>query len=360
MTAKRTNPKTLDRFVGCLLGLACGDALGAPVEEWNYDTIRTSLGFVRDYETTILGRGIITDDTQMTILLSQSIIQNEHFDPSHFAYMLGEWMRRVDDGEESGRGAGHTVSLAARRLYKGTYWKRSGEFSAGNSPAVRVPPLALFHCRHSEDVLIREASDSSIPTHIDPLAIAGTQIFAVALHRLLKEDFEEFNPVEFVRGLAETARTLNQQVADVIEDLISRLDGRQADDLAFIIPGGPQEVTHFDRSMFLEKDVRELVEMGTGKFILQTLPAAMFSFLAHPYDTESAILCSVNAGGDADTIAAMTGAMSGAFNGAQSIPIRWLNELEKKDLLIDLSNMLYDLATEGRTTREFGGWRLVE
>ena len=100
--------------------------------------------------------------------------------------------------------------------------------------------------------------------------------------------------------------------------------------------------------------------MGTGKFILQTLPAAMFCFLAHPYDFESTILCAVNAGGDADTIAAMAGALSGTFNGAQSIPIRFLDELEKKDHLIDLSNMLYDLATEGRTTKEIAGWRLVE
>jgi ADP-ribosylglycohydrolase len=67
----------------------------------------------------------------------------------------------------------------------------------------------------------------------------------------------------------------------------------------------------------------------------------------------------VNAGGDADTIGAMTGALAGTFNGAQAIPSRWLTELEKKDYLIDLSNMLYDLATEGRTTKEFGGWRLT-
>ena len=360
MAINRPKPRILDRFVGCLLGLACGDALGAPVEEWTATSIRASLGFVRDYQTTILGRGIVTDDTLMTILLAQSLIQNEHFDPSHFAYTLGEWMRRVDEGEESGRGAGQTVSLACRRLYKGVYWKRSGEFSAGNSAAVRVPPLAMFHCRKPESVIIKDAEDSAVPTHIDPLAIAGTQVYAVALCRLLHADNESFNAIEFVKSLAEFARPLHGQVADVIEDLIYRLQGRSVEDLAFVVPGGPTEVTHFDRSMFLEEDVRELDRMGTGKFILQSLPAAMFSFLANPHDVESAILCAVNAGGDTDTIAAMAGAMAGAFNGAQGIPMRWLNELEKKDLLIDLANMLYDLATEGRTTREIGGWRVME
>ena len=360
MGKQRSKPKVLDRFVGCLLGLACGDAMGAPVEEWSPETIRSSLGFIRDYQTTILGRGVVTDDTQMAILLSQSIIQNEYFDPSHFAYTLGEWMKRVDEGQESGRGAGQTVSLAARRLYKGIYWKRSGEFSAGNSAAVRVAPLALFHCKRPDETLLRDAADSSIPTHIDPLAIAGTQVFALALSRLVKEDYEGFNPIEFAEQVAVIARTLSGQVADSIDQLIHRLQGRQVDQLAFVIPGGPQEITHFDRGMFLDEDIRELIRMGTGKFILQTLPAAMFSFLVHPYDFESAVLCAVNAGGDADTIAAMTGSLAGAFNGAQGIPIRWLKELEKKDLLIDLANMLYDLATEGHTTREIGGWRLAE
>jgi len=360
MGKPKRKPKTIDRFVGCLLGLACGDALGAPVEDWSHEAIHSSLGFVRDYQTTILGRGIVTDDTMMAILLSESIIQNEHFDAAHFAYTLGDWMKRIDNGEEPGRGAGNSVSLAARRLYKGTFWKRSGEFSAGNSSAVRVPPIGLFHCKHSEDELLRDAADSSVPTHIDPLAIAGTQVYAAIICRLLASDYDKFEPIKFATEIAELARPLSAQVADAIMDLVTRLEGRQVEEIAWMVPGGPTEITHYDRSIFLEVDIKEVISMGVGKFILQTLPAAMYCFLAYPYDLEAAILCAVNAGGDADTIGAMVGAMAGTFNGAQAIPIRWLNELEKKDILIELSNMLYDLATEGHTTRDFGGWRVVE
>ncbi len=349
----------LDRFVGCMLGLACGDALGAPVEEWSRETIRSSLGFVKDYQTTILGRGIVTDDTLMAILLAESLIQNEHFDPSHFAYLLGDWQYRIDNGTEPGRGAGQTVSIAGRRLYKGIYWKRSGEFSAGNSAAVRVPPLALFHCKRSIDELLRDAEDSSIPTHIDPLAIAGSKAFALMIHCLLQMDYDKFDPLEYAKQITEMVRPIDQQVADVIGDLIERIRGRCLDEAAFVIPGGPKEIAYFDRGMLLDEDIKEVAGMGTGKFILQSLAAAMFCFLAHPRDPESAIICAVNAGGDTDTIGAMTGALSGAFNGAQGIPVRWLDELEKKELLIDLANMLYDLATEGRTVREFGGWRVV-
>jgi ADP-ribosylglycohydrolase len=207
--------------------------------------------------------------------------------------------------------------------------------------------------------VLREAEDSSIPTHIDPLAIAATKAFALAINRLVSEDIDAFNPLEFAGKLAESIRGLNPHVADVIEDVVPRLAGREIAETAFVVPGGPREVMPFDRTVFLDEDAREVAAMGTGKFVLQSLPAALFCFLAHPYDFESAVLTAINAGGDADTIGAMTGALSGAFNGARAIPSRWLTELEKKDYLIDLSNMLYDLAIEGKTTREVGGWRLV-
>ncbi len=62
MSAVRQTPKLLDRFVGAMLGTGVGDALGAPVEEWSSQTIRATLGQIRDYQTTFLGRGIVTDD----------------------------------------------------------------------------------------------------------------------------------------------------------------------------------------------------------------------------------------------------------------------------------------------------------
>lgn len=360
MIPKRDKPKTLDKFVGCLLGLACGDALGAPVEEWTHEAIKGSLGFIRDFQTTILGRGIITDDTQLTILLAESLIEKEKFDPAHFAGLIGDWMRRNDEGIEPARGASQVLSLAARRLYKGTYWKRSGEFSAGNAPAVRVCPLSLFHLKRPVDILLRDASDSSVPTHVDPLAISGAQAFAVAIHLLLHTSHDDFTPEKYLKDLTDVVGSFDAYVRDSILELKSRIIPRdELDEAAFVVPGGPLEITHFDRSLMLEEDIRELASMGTGKFILQSLNAALFSFLIHPFDPENAILCAVNAGGDSDTIGAMTGALSGTLNGAQSIPSRWLNDLEKKDKLIDLANMLYDLAISGKTTKEYRGWRLA-
>ena len=357
MEKSTRKPTLLDRFVGCLLGLACGDALGAPVEDWTREMIRTRLGPVRDFQNTLFGRGILTDDTLMAILLCESIIQNEYFDPGHFAYLIGEWMRRIDEGKEMARGAGRTVIIAARRLYKGTFWKRSGEFSAGNAPAARVAPLALFLHNKEESKLLEAAEESAIPTHIDPLAIAGTQVFAAAIRRLLNTDYENFDSETFLNGLHELACELNPQVAEALKTTITKLAETYEEGFSFIVPGKAGAVS-MEQSDDLEAETKAIEAIGTGKFILQTLPAAFSCFLLHPFDLEKTIICAVNSGGDTDTIASMAGALAGAFNGAQAIPTRWINELEKKDYLIDLANMLYELSTEGKITRAIGGWRV--
>ena len=72
----------------------------------------------------------------------------------------------------------------------------------------------MFHCRKPESVLLNDAEDSCIPTHIDPLAIAGTQVYSIALARLLQSDFDNFDPIEFVKGLVEVAKPLHGQVGE--------------------------------------------------------------------------------------------------------------------------------------------------
>jgi len=351
MQVKLPTPKLIDRFLGALLGTGVGDALGAPVEEWSSQTIRATLGQVRDYQTTFLGRGIITDDTQMTILLAESIVENEHFDPAHFAYNLGRWMKRNDDGIEPARGVGYTISLSCRRLYKGTYWKRSGEFSAGNGAAVRVAPLGLHHAPKGSAVLadlLEDSKDSAIPTHIDPVAIAGAQVMAAAVLRLAGEERNDFNSETFINWLIGIMDERNPQMAEVLKNVKHFLHQGAGQDSRFVIPLKDYGMTDIRLGYDLDGDLAHIGKLGSGKFVLESVPAALYAFLSSPDDFERSLLVAVNAGGDTDSVAAMTGALSGTFNGAMAIPMRWVNDLEKRDYLIELANLLYDLATEGR------------
>jgi ADP-ribosylglycohydrolase len=108
----------------------------------------------------------------------------------------------------------------------------------------------------------------------------------------------------------------------------------------------------------LDTDLEHMARLGCGKFVLESLPAALYSFLSSPNNFERSLLVAVNAGGDTDSIGAMAGALSGTFNGAQSIPMRWVKDLEKKEYLIEMANLLYDLATEGKP-RKIPKWPVV-
>jgi len=65
------------RFLGCLLGGAVGDALGAPVEFMSIEEIRVKFGRpgIRDFVPAYGRLGAITDDTQMTLFTAEGLIR---------------------------------------------------------------------------------------------------------------------------------------------------------------------------------------------------------------------------------------------------------------------------------------------
>ncbi|HYE77625.1 MAG TPA: ADP-ribosylglycohydrolase family protein [bacterium] len=342
-------PSTLERCIGTLFGLAIGDALGAPVEGWPRETIRTACGFIREYQYTLFGKGVVTDDTQMALALAESIVQERQFDPGHFSFMLGEWMRRHDQGIEAARGASKTVTLTTRALYKGTPWTETGQPSASNVPAVRIAPLALFHLHSSEEDLLRDVEDSCLPTNIDPLAIAGAKVMALAIRALIRTDVEKFSVGNFLDYLQIHARHFSPRLADCLEPLREYLCQTPLEEQDFGSPLAGYSHPEFcnDSLQSVTRDKFEiLARIGTGKFVLESIPAALFCFLQAPRNFEAAVTTAVNAGGDTDSIAAMAGALSGAFNSSAGIPGRFLKELEHRDHLMDLATQLCALAEQ--------------
>ena len=340
------SPTTLERCIGTLFGLAIGDALGAPVEGWPRETIRTACGFIRDYQYTILGRGVVTDDTQMALALAESLVQEGHFDPEHFSFALGEWMRRHDMGIEAARGASKTVTLTTRALYKGVHWTETGQPSASNVPAVRVAPLALFHLHSPEADLLHDVEDSCLPTNIDPLAIAGAKVMALAIRALIRSDHGKFHTASFLDYLELHARHFSPRLADALLPLRDYLCQTPLEEQEFGVPVGGY--LHPELQQDLLSDMSDKFEIlgkiGTGKFVLESIPAALYCFLCTPANFESTVTTAVNAGGDTDSIAAMAGALSGAFNGSSGIPGRFLRELEHRERLMNYATQLCDLA----------------
>ncbi len=199
--------------------------------------------------------------------------------------------------------------------------------------------------------LLDEAKESAIPTHIDPVAIAGAQVMSAAVLRLASEEWSEFNADSFINWLIGLMDERNPQMAEVLKKVKHCLREGAGQDSRFVVPLKHFGVRDIHLGYDLDIDLAHMAKIGSGKFVLESVPAALYAFLSSPDDFERSLLVAINAGGDTDSVGAMTGALSGTFNGARAIPIRWVQDLEKRDYLIELANLLYDLATEGRSRK---------
>jgi poly(ADP-ribose) glycohydrolase ARH3 len=140
-----------DRCIGCLLGAACGDILGAGVEGQTADTIRGHHGEVRNFLDTIRGFGCYTDDTEMTLALATSLVEKGFADPEDISLKYADFY-------EPRRGYGAAARRVMGALQNGADYRKTGrlEFpngSFGNGGAMRIAPVGLAYRNASNDVL---------------------------------------------------------------------------------------------------------------------------------------------------------------------------------------------------------------
>jgi len=97
--------------------------------------------------------------------------------------------------------------------------------------------------------------------------------------------------------------------------------------------------------MLLEKADKNKViaELGNSVEAFNSVPTAIYSFLTHHDSLKAAFLFAASLGGDTDTIAAMTGAISGAYLGIESVPDKWRMKLENRLYIEELGAVLYDV-----------------
>jgi poly(ADP-ribose) glycohydrolase ARH3 len=297
-----------DRFEGCLLGLAIGDALGGRFEGRTAESIREKLPTVRsliDYPKDELW---YTDDTQMAIGVAETLadhatIVEEELCKAFVANYVpsrgyGRGARAVLDAMEDGK----DYREVAGRYFPG------GSF--GNGAAMRVAPIGLFF-RDDPPELRKQAHASALPTHLHPLGIEGAQLLALAV--ALASQMDSFD-----------SDTYFAQLLAHCEAPEYRGKLEQASDMR-----GP----------------RDLAALGNGIEALESVPTAIAAFALEPRSYEEVIARVIFLGGDTDTLAAMAGAISGAFLGSRAIPSRLVGLLENspkgRPYLIDLSARLY-------------------
>jgi len=308
-----------DRFRGCLLGLAAGDALGMPVEGYTAEEIAARFGPVREmmdapggHFHSGLAAGQYTDDTEETIILAESIIESCGLSVDMFADRLMDWagLWTLDPGLD--RGVGFTTKSALDRMMSGTSWKNSGLAVPTCGSAMRAAPIGLFY-NQNLDLVARYAELQSIPTHTAPAARAGSVAIAVGVALGLK-DFSRKTVLEIAAKISSrTDPDFGKRLLNV-ESLLN-----QDPPSAFAIIGCSPEVS-------------------------EAVPAAFYCYLK--FEPEEALVAAASAGGDTDSIASMAGALLGASFGTSWIPDRWLSCLEDRNRIEKLAFELADISSE--------------
>lgn len=289
-----------ERFVGSLLGVALADALGAPYEGGVFERITWST------VTAFRSRLAWTDDTEMTLGLAESLIENRGLDSDNLAR---HWARCMN----ASRGYGPGTRALLERIRKGADWRsvnRSAypEGSMGNGAAMRAAPLGLLYHRDPEQ-LRRNTERASVITHAHPLAVEGAQLIARAVALALRSEvrIEDLRPV------------------CALEEYRRRLD------LA-------------ERFLRGEPSLQEVREgLGHHAEAHRSAVTAIYAFLRFPRDFAAMMEYIVSLGGDVDTLGAMAGGIFGACNGVRALPEDLLERLEERDRIEALARGLYGL-----------------
>jgi poly(ADP-ribose) glycohydrolase ARH3 len=280
-----------ERFEGCLFGLAVGDALGGKFEAQSADAIRARFPSAERLIAYPQEEIWYTDDTQMAIGISEALIERaeiveEVLCRAFVANYLpsrgyGRGARAVLDAMEDGRDYRHV----AEQHFPG------GSF--GNGAAMRVAPVGLVF-RNDRRRLWEQARLSALPTHLHPLGIEGAQLLALAV--ALCSGMEQFDRPGYFAALLAACES---------EEYRAKIEAAEQ-----------------------VRAPNDLAALGNRIEALHSVPTAIASFALTPESFEATVSNVIFLGGDTDTLAAMAGALSGAYLGTSRLPGRLVSLLE--------------------------------
>ena len=339
--------KERDKYRGCLIGGAAGDALGYAVEFLYASEILARYGKngITEYD---LKNGVaeISDDTQMTLFTAEGLLSGagkggtcgrteRYLEAIRLSYR--EWYRTQT---ESYPLSGQTFSRLAEipelfscRAPGATCLQALSEGGTGSTEhpinrskgcggVMRVAPIGLFFDGSdlTVDEMDRLGAEAAAITHGHPL---GTLPAAALVH--------------LVHLLSHTEITMLDAVMEM-QKSIGRLFRNDAYLKAFL--DLTQKAVRLSQAENLE-DVKAIGELGEGWVAEETLAIALYCALKYPDDFEKALIASVNHSGDSDSTGSVTGNLVGARLGLSGIPQKFLDSLELKDVLLKVADDLF-------------------
>jgi len=339
-------PSLEQRAVGCLLGGALGDALGAPVEFDTLDTILSKSGgdplrrFLHHDHGDAAGVGLITDDTQLTLFIAEGLLRANSGRKASTAELLRsshasmlDWLLTQDNPIEpkvrkglleqewlhSLRAPGRTC-LSALEQFDGTLGIPAANMSKGCGSVMRSAPFAFAAASADDAYEIAALSAALTHGHPDAQHSAGALAF-------------------------------------VINHLIGGIDILAAVDLAIDklqLAGSPSHAQLLKHARLLASthpgDPHNIKQLGAGWDGDEALAIAVYAALSHPSDLHSGLALAVTHSGDSDSTGSICGNILGAYLGSTSLPWELLAQLEGRalieDVAVDLA-YLYAMISKG-------------
>jgi ADP-ribosyl-[dinitrogen reductase] hydrolase len=285
-----------DAIIGCILGTAVGDALGLPYEGVSCSRAPRLLGPPDRYRF-FFGRGMISDDTEHTCMVAQSLIEaggDVNVFARRFASRLQWWILALPAG------VGKATARAGVKLWLGAKPQNAGVYSAGNGPAMRA---AIFGAAIDDlPRMLQFVRASSQLTHSDPKAEYGAIAVALSARHSRKHSSVDAN-----LWFSEVVEAVGEDGSELLDLLRRSVDS---------VAVGESTKT-FAESLGLTRGV-------TG-YTYHTVPVAIHAWLSHPKDFRCAVTTMIQCGGDADTTAAIVGGIVGAGVGRFGIPHQWID-----------------------------------
>ncbi|TRO49089.1 ADP-ribosylglycohydrolase family protein [Candidatus Bathyarchaeota archaeon] len=325
----------LDRVHGCLAGVAVGDAMGMPASSYLPQEIVERYGRIERLLDAPPGHpfhdglkaGHITDDTELTMLVVEMLLEDGSATPEGMGRRILKW---ATDRKllESGL-IGPSTSRAIRGLMEGGDPRETGRQGVTNGAAMKISPIGIVNVGRREN-LIDDVERTCLPSHGTSVAISAASAVAGAIAEALTPSSTVDSAIKASLECAALGARRGRQVTlpsieRRIELAIDLTEGMDPSEAAAVL---------YDY-------------IGADVACVSSIPTVFGLFHAAGGDPMEAIIAASNMGGDTDTIASMVGGIAGAFKGVGAFPLGMVRQVEEESDL-DLKDVALKLIEHSR------------
>ncbi|WP_448583511.1 ADP-ribosylglycohydrolase family protein [Thermocrinis sp.] len=321
-------------FIGTIIGAALGDAIGKSVEDLTEEEVFSFYGgpiegFVEPHPKSPaigLKPEETSDETTISVLLLESIVERKGIDPYHFFSKLVKWRKE----ETKHRYPDPALLTAIDLLSSGISLEKACFYSSSVEGVLRSTVVGLFHFYNPY------------------LSAEGGRLVCIMTHRS-----KEVYDVSAMLSALIASLVSGEWHLDELEERINLL--------SFL-----QEFAKYENSKKAIERVKKLLQertslnnaitaLGNSSYVLEAFPLSLFIFLSNLDNPQKAFFEGINSygkfGGDSDAIGYLVGSYVGAYFGLEAFNWELVEKLENSDYYISLAKKLFEIVHENKDRR---------